>query len=94
MRSINCVIKGAMLGGMVLVLSTSPALASGANKVLDEKPKVEINKVEIKKVEKAMLLEKKSEEKLGVLRINRLGIDRINLLVDEDILGVILEDED
>jgi hypothetical protein len=89
MRSINYAIKGAMLGGMVLVLSTSPALAFGANKVLDEKPKVEINKVEIKveknKVEKAMLEENKAGD-YGVLRNDRVGIRRINLL-GEDILG-------
>lgn len=94
MRGINCAIKGAILSGMVLVLSTTPALASGENKLMDEKPKVKIIKVENDKDEKEMRQEKKFEDKLDVLRIKRLGIDRIKQLLDEDILGEILEDED
>ena len=94
MRGINCAIKGAILSGMVLVLSTTPALASGENKLMDEKPKVKIIKVENDKDEKEMRQEKKVEDKLDVLRIKRLGIDRIKQLLDEDILGEILEDED
>ncbi|HXE98254.1 MAG TPA: hypothetical protein VN642_17760 [Dongiaceae bacterium] len=50
MRSINYVIKGAMLG-MVLVLSASPALAFGENMMEIEKAKVEVNKVEVNKVD-------------------------------------------
>jgi hypothetical protein len=87
MRSINYAIRGAMLGGMVLALSSSPALASGENKMENENPKVEIVKVEKDKVEKVMLGEKKVEDKLGDLRIHRID------LLDEDILGEgILED--
>jgi hypothetical protein len=86
MRSINSAIKVAMLAGMAAVLSTGPALASGENKAMNEKPKVEI-KVEKNEVEKVMLQEKKAEEKLDKLRINRLGIHGIDLLLDEDILG-------
>ena len=55
MRGINYTIKNALLAGMILVLSTSPALAFGANKMVNEKPKVEINKVEKNKVDKSML---------------------------------------
>jgi hypothetical protein len=94
MRSVNSAIK-VMLGGMVLVLATGPALAAGEHKGEIEKAKVEINKVEKNKIEKAMIEEKKAEELLamkakansdaGVLRINRLGIRRV--LLDEDILG-------
>jgi hypothetical protein len=90
MRIINCAIRGAMLGGMVLALSAGPALASGENKMgnemENEKGKVEINKVEKDKDEKVMLHEKIVKEKLGGLRVKELGIHRINLL-DEDILG-------
>ena len=52
MRGINCAMRSAMMGGMVLVLSASPALAFGENKMVNEKPKVEIIKVEINKVDK------------------------------------------
>jgi hypothetical protein len=85
-----------LLIGMVLVLPTSSALGFGENKVLNEKPKVEINKVEKVKVDEVMLKENKVDEMLvmkpkadsdlGLLRINALGIRRINLL-DEGILG-------
>jgi hypothetical protein len=93
MRSINYTIKGAMLAG-VLVLSTSPALAFGANKAANEEPKVEINKVEINKVEKtkvekAMLQEKKVEE----MKAN----SHSSVLLGEGILdeeGIILGEED
>jgi len=100
MRSLNYAIKntmvktGAILVSLLvgMVLSTSPALASGENKMENDKPKVEMNKVEKNKVEKdkdekVMLKEKKVEEKLDVLRINRLGIHHIKLLLDDDILG-------
>lgn len=93
MRGINCAMRSAMLGGMILVLSASPALASGENKMLNEKAKVEINKVEKNMDEKEMREEKKVGEKLGVLRINKLGIHRLNLLLDEDILEDILGEE-
>jgi hypothetical protein len=91
MRSINRAIKGAMLGGMVLVLSTGSALAFGENKAVNEKPKVEINKVEKvmlqeKKVEERPVMKAKANSDLGALRINQLAIRRINLL-DEGILG-------
>ena len=91
MRSINCAIKGAMLGGMVLVLSTGSALAFGENKVVNEKPKVEINKVEkemlqVKKVEEELVMKAKAHSDSGALRINPLAIRRINLL-NEGILG-------
>ena len=55
MRGINCTIKNALLGGMVLVLSASPLLASGENKVENEKAKVEINKLEINKIDKSKI---------------------------------------
>src|SRR6185369_2852892 len=96
MRNISYITKSAMLAGMVLVLSASPAMAFGGNKAVDEKAKVEMNKVENIKAEKAMLEEKKVEEQkvmelkansdLGVHIKNPLGIHR-NLLLDEDILG-------
>ena len=95
MRSLNHTIKNAMVKtGAILVsllvgmvLSTSPALASGENKMENDKPKVEMNKVEKDKDEKVMLKEKEVEGKLDVLRINRLGIHHIKLLLDDDILG-------
>ena len=102
MRIINCAIRGAMLGGMVLVLSGGPALASGENKMgnemENEKGKVEKNKVEKNKDEKVMLHEKIVKEKLGGLRVKELGIHPIDLL-DDDILGEeeledILDEED
>jgi len=91
MRSINYAIKGAMLGGMVLVLSGSPALAFGDNKAVDEKAKVEINKVEKvmlqdKKVEEQKVMKLEANSDSRVLRNNLVGIRRINLL-GEGILG-------
>ena len=95
MKGINYAIKAAMLGGMVLVLSASPLLASGENKAENEKAKVEINKLEINKIDKnkidEVMLGVKKLEGLGDLRINRLGLNRIKLL-DEDILGENIED--
>jgi len=80
MKGINCTIKNAMLAAMVLVLSTSPALAFGANKVMNEEPKVEVKKIEVKKVEeKAMLQEKKAEE--------QKANSHSSLLLGEGILG-------
>jgi len=100
MRSLNDSIRNAMVkaGALVvsllvgMVLSTTPALASGENKMENDKQKVEMNKVEKDKVEKdrdekVMIKEKKVEEKLDLLRINRLGIHHIKLLLDDDILG-------
>jgi len=62
MRSINCAIKGLMLGGMVLVLSAHPALAFGENKMVNEEAKIEKNKVDKIKLENVMIEEKKVEE--------------------------------
>jgi len=92
MRSINYAIKGAMLGAMALVLSTSPALAAAEHKVMDEKAKVEINKVEkvlpeAKKAEEQLVMKAKANSDAGVLRINPLVIRRINPFFDEEILG-------
>jgi len=77
-----------LLAGMVLVLSTGPVSASGEK---DDKAKVEINKIEKDKDKREMIEENKLKDKLGELRIERLGIH--GLLLDEDILGEeILED--
>ena len=85
-----------LLAGTVLVLSTSLASASGENKVMDEKAKVEMIKVEKNKVEKVMLKENKVDEQkvmkakahtdLGVLDEGILGLD-IDIL-GEGILGI------
>ena len=108
MRSMNYAIKnttvklGAMvvslLAGTVLVLSTSLASASGENKVMDEKAKVEMIKVEKNKVEKVMLKEKKAEEEmvvkqkahsdLGVLDEGILGLRFGEDILGEGILGI------
>jgi hypothetical protein len=76
-----------LLVGTVLVLSTSPVSASGEDKVMNDKGKVEINKVEKDKDKKEMIEVKKLKDKLGELRIHR-----IDLLLDEDILEEIHED--
>ena len=97
MRGIYRAIKGAMLGGMILVLSASPALAFGANKVLDEKPMVEINKIEkVNKIEKANKVEqeklqvKKAEEPVVMKMNSHLGLGELlgEGILDEDILGL------
>ena len=84
MRIINCAIRGAMLGGMALVLSAGPALASGENKMVNEKAKAEINKVDIKKAENVMLEEKKADEHL-VMKAK--ANSDLGALLGEGILG-------
>jgi hypothetical protein len=80
------------IGGVALILSASPALAFGENKVVNEKPKAEIIKVEKvilqeKKVEELMVMKPKANSDLAVHKNNPLGIHRNNLLLDADILG-------
>jgi hypothetical protein len=103
MRSSYRAIKGAMLGGMIMVLSASPALAFGDKKVLDENPMKEINKVEkcIKMetgsthdtggaAEKAMLKDKKADENLIMKKetSSDLGVILGEGILDEGILGL------
>jgi hypothetical protein len=99
MRSIYWAIKSVILGALIMALSATPASASGKDKVMDEKAKVEMNKVEKDKDEKVVLHDKKVKDKLDVLHIKKLGIHGIDLLEDEDLLGEdlledILDEED
>jgi hypothetical protein len=89
-RNINYAIKNAMLVGMVLALSSTPALASGAHKADIEKAKAEINKVEKTKAEKAMPEEKKIDEQMVMkpkADWHSSGLLGEGILGEEDILG-------
>ena len=96
MRGIYCTIKGAMLGGMILILSASPALAFGANKMVNEKmvnekAMVEMIKVEkVNKVDKAMLQEKKVDEAVVMKKNAIIGLGELlgEGILPEDILGL------
>jgi hypothetical protein len=96
MRNIYWTMKGAMLGGIIVALSASPAMAFGENKMVNEKmvnekAMVEMIKVEkVNKAEKVMLQEKKVAEPMVMIMKPNMALGEIlgEGILGEDILGL------